>query len=203
MRQAPQYRIHSSKNLGYVLLGGRMIYLGRAHSPESRERYHAVLAAHYAGEPVARRGGGSRRPAAMTVAELAERWIVAMREQFGPTHQKAYEAVHTGRDLARLQAALLLDQGAGYSFGRVDTKTNVIADGISRMPCETSLAHEFPLLLTQAPSLLGCRRFRPNADLISSIVDALLRTGCLDPLTASKQLLIDPGRFTTSPGAMT
>ncbi len=108
-----------------------------------------------------------------------------------------------GRDLARLQAALLLDQGAGYSFGRVDTKTNVIADGISRIACESSLSHEFPLLLAQAPSLLGCRRFRPNANLISSIVDALLRTGCLDPLTASKQLLIDPGRFTTSPGAMT
>ena len=108
-----------------------------------------------------------------------------------------------GCDLARLQATLLLDQGAGYSFGRVDTKTNVIADGISRMPCETSLAHEFPLLLAQAPSLLGCWRFRPNADLISSIVDALLQTGCLDPLMASKQLLIDPGRFTTSPGATT
>ena len=109
----------------------------------------------------------------------------------------------TGRNLARLQAAVLLDQGAGYSFGRVDTKTNVIADGISRIPCESSLSHDFPSLLSQAPSLLGCRRFHPNADLTCSIVAALLRTDCLDPLTASKQLLIDPGRFTTSPGAKT
>ena len=109
----------------------------------------------------------------------------------------------TGRDLARLQAALLLDQGAGYRFGHVDTKTNVIADGISRIQCETSLTHEFPLLLAQAPSLHGCRRFRPNANLISSITDVLLRTGCLDPLTASKQLLTDPGRFTSYPGATT
>ncbi|KAL3803843.1 hypothetical protein HJC23_004005 [Cyclotella cryptica] len=109
----------------------------------------------------------------------------------------------TGRDLARLQAALLLDQGAGYRFRRVDTKTNVIADGISRIPCKTSQTHEFSLLLTQAPSLLGCRRFLPNADLTSSIVDVLLRTDCLDPLTASKQLLIDPGRFTSSLGATT
>ena len=106
----------------------------------------------------------------------------------------------TGRDLARLQAALLLDQGAGYCFGRIDTKSNVIADGISRIPCESSLAHEFPVLLAQAPSLLGCRRFLPNAALISSIMAVLLRTGCMDPLTASRQLLADPGRFTSSPG---
>jgi hypothetical protein len=36
-----------------------------------------------------------------------------------------------GRELARLQASLLLDQGAGYPFGKVNTKMNVIADGIS------------------------------------------------------------------------
>jgi hypothetical protein len=109
----------------------------------------------------------------------------------------------TGRDLARLQAALLLDQGAGYRFGRVDTTSNVIADGISRIPSESSLSHEFPLLLAQAPSLLGCRRFLPNAALTSSIVDILLQTACTDPLTASRLLLTDPGRFTSFPGATT
>jgi hypothetical protein len=109
----------------------------------------------------------------------------------------------TGRDLARLQAALLLDQGVGYRFGRVDTKSNVIADGISRIPSKSSLSHEFPLLLAQAPSLLGCRRFLPNAALTSSIVDILLQTACTDPLDASRQLLTDPGRFTSSPGATT
>jgi hypothetical protein len=106
----------------------------------------------------------------------------------------------TGRDLAHLQAALLLDQGAGYRFGRVDTKSNVIADGISRILSESSLSHEFPLLLAQAPSLLGCQRFLPNAALTSLIVDILLRTTCTDPLT-SKQLLIDPGSFASFPGA--
>jgi len=107
----------------------------------------------------------------------------------------------TGRDLARLQAALLVDQGAGYHFSRVDTKINVIADSISRIPCKSSLTRKFPLLLAQAPSLLGCWCFLPNADLTSSIVEVLLRTGCMDPLTARKQLLIYPGRFTSSPGA--
>jgi hypothetical protein len=107
----------------------------------------------------------------------------------------------TGRALARLQASLLLTQGAGYRFGRVDTKTNVIADGISRIPSELSLAHEFPLLLAQAPSLHGCRRYHPNAALISSIMDALLQNECMDPLTVSKHLLTDPGNFISSPGA--
>ena len=69
MPRTPQYRIHAAKNLAYVLLGGRMIYLGRAHSPESRERYHAALAAHYAGEPAPARRG-PRTPCALTVAEL-------------------------------------------------------------------------------------------------------------------------------------
>jgi hypothetical protein len=108
-----------------------------------------------------------------------------------------------GRDLAPLQAALLLDQGIDFRFGRVDTTSNVIADGISRVSSKSSLSHEFPLLLAQAPSLLGCRRFLPNAALISSIVDTLLQTACTDPLTASKQLLTDPGSFTSFPGATT
>jgi hypothetical protein len=57
-----------------------------------------------------------------------------------------------GRDLARLQAALLLNQGAGYHFGRVNTKSNVIANGISCIPSKTSLSHEFPLLLARISS---------------------------------------------------
>jgi hypothetical protein len=109
----------------------------------------------------------------------------------------------TGRDLARLQASLLLDQGVGYHFSCVDTKSNVIADGISGIPSESSLPHEFPLLHAQAPSLLSCWCFLPNAALISLIAEILLRAGCMDPLTASRKLLINPGRFTSSPGATT
>ena len=37
----------------------------------------------------------------------------------------------TGHELAQLRAVILMHQGAGYRFGCVDTKTNVIADGIS------------------------------------------------------------------------
>ena len=106
----------------------------------------------------------------------------------------------TGQELARLQTALLLDQGVCYRFGCVDTKTNVIADGISCIPSEHTLPHEFPPLLTQPPSLNGCWRYLPNAALISSIVDVLLQNNCMDPLSASKQLLTYPGRFTSSHG---
>jgi hypothetical protein len=107
----------------------------------------------------------------------------------------------TGRALTRLQASLLINQGAGYRFGCVDTKTNVIADGISRILSELALPHEFPLLLVQAPSLHGCWCYHLNAALISSIVDVLLQNDCMDPLSVSRQLLTDPGSFTSSPGA--
>jgi hypothetical protein len=117
-------------------------------------------------------------------------------------HQRVY-CKCTGRDLAHLQAALLLNKGVGYRFGCFDTKLNVIADEISCIQSESSLSHKFPLLLAQPPSLLGCWCFLPNAALISSIVEVLLQTGCMDPLTPSRQLLIDPGRFTSSLDAMT
>jgi hypothetical protein len=106
-------------------------------------------------------------------------------------------------NIARLQATLLLDHSAGYNFGCIDTKSNVIADGISRIPSESSLSNNFPILLTQAPSLLGCRRFLPNADIVSLIVYILLQTASWDPLIVSRQLLTDPGRFISYPGATT
>ena len=40
--------------------------------------------------------------------------------------------------LTHLQAALLLDNNIRYHFGRVDTKSNVIANGISCIPSKTS-----------------------------------------------------------------
>ena len=92
-----------------------------------------------------------------------------------------------------------MHQGAGYCFGRVDTKTNVIADSISQNPSEHALAHSFPILLEQAPSLNGCWHFLPNAAITSLIVDILLQNACMDPLTASRPLLTTPGRFTSSP----
>ena len=64
-----------------------------------------------------------------------------------------------GHSLTRLQAMLLLRNGAGYCFGSIYTKSNFIADGISCIPLESSLSHKFPKLLAQAPSLNGCQHF--------------------------------------------
>jgi hypothetical protein len=83
----------------------------------------------------------------------------------------------------------------------MDTKTNVIADGISRIPSELDLPHKFPLLLAQAPGLHGCQRYHPNAALTLLIVDVLLQNDCMDPLLVSRQLLTNQGSFTSSPGA--
>lgn len=109
----------------------------------------------------------------------------------------------TGCELTCLQSALLLDQGAGYHFGCINTKPNIIADSISCIPSECSLAHEFPILLAQASSLNGCGPFLPSATPTSSIVGILLQAAYMNPLTANKWSLITQRRFTTYPGATT
>ena len=39
----PAYRVHRGKGLGYVRLSGRVIYLGKAQTPESVQRYRQVV----------------------------------------------------------------------------------------------------------------------------------------------------------------
>lgn len=41
--EIPAYRIHRTKGLGYVRLQGRMIYLGKANSADSLERYRRLV----------------------------------------------------------------------------------------------------------------------------------------------------------------
>ena len=129
MPRPPQYRIHAAKNLAYVNLGGRMIYLGRAHSPESRERFHALLAAHYAGEPAPTRRD-RRTPSALTVAELAERWYLAECERRGPRHQAAYEAAYAARELAQGHATATVAEFGPRAFKAI--RDRMVRDGRSR-----------------------------------------------------------------------
>jgi integrase len=116
MRRMPAYCVHKGRNLAYMTIDGREHYLGRAHSPESHARYREALSALLAGLAPAEAVRPNRKPSAMTVGELAERWIVAMREQFGPTHQKAYEAVHAGRDLAKQHATATVAEFGPRAF---------------------------------------------------------------------------------------
>ena len=96
------YRRHKARNLAYVALpDGRMLYLGRFDSPESHQRYRAVLAELKAGRE-ARTG---LRCMDFSVGELAERYVLAMEAEHGP---KAWQAVE-----ARLLALDLCSEHAG------------------------------------------------------------------------------------------
>jgi hypothetical protein len=72
----------------------------------------------------------------------------------------------TGRSLARLQAALLLDQGVGYHFGRIDTKSNLIADGLSCIPSESSLSLTNSLCSSHMPP--ACLAVRASSRMLPS-----------------------------------
>lgn len=107
-----------------------MHYLGRAHSPESWERYHAALASHLAGTVPEPRTHARRALAAFTVGELAERWYLAMRDQFGPTHQKAYEARHAAIELTRTHATATVGEFGPRAFKSI--RDRLVHDGRSR-----------------------------------------------------------------------
>jgi integrase len=130
MRQAPAYCVHKSRNLAFVRLSGRMIYLGRAHSPESHERYHAVLADHYAGKPLEPAPRTRRRATAFTVAELAERWCQAEAARRGPRHPAAYEAVYAAKELARHHATATVAEFGPRAFKAI--RDRMVRDGRSR-----------------------------------------------------------------------
>jgi hypothetical protein len=60
-----------------------------------------------------------------------------------------------------------------------------------------------PSAATLSPQLAWLSALPPQFAIILLIVDVLLQKGCMDPLLVSKQLLADPGRFTSYPGAVT
>ena len=43
-KQTPSLRLHKASRQGFVELNGRRVYLGRHDLPETRQRYHQVLA---------------------------------------------------------------------------------------------------------------------------------------------------------------
>jgi integrase len=129
MRQAPGYRIHKTWNLAFIRLHGRMIYLGRAHSPESHERYHEVLATHYAGKPTPA-AKPRRKPSAFTVAELAERWYLSERERRGQRHQAVYEAAYAARELNHTHATATVAEFGPRAFKAI--RDRMVRDGRSR-----------------------------------------------------------------------
>ena len=109
--------------------------------------------------------------------------------------KKGCKTAAIGRALSRLQAALMIGNPIGYTMGRISTTDNIVADDISRIPCESLTHTEFLKICTQHHRLIGCRRYQPNPVLISSLMAALLQSECVEPIALSRLLLTDPRIF--------
>ena len=106
-----------------------------------------------------------------------------------------------GRNLGRLQCALMINNHVGINIDHVTTTQNEIADRISRIKHETNALPEFHKLLQDFPQLKSCRRFHPSPELVSSITAVLLREKSFDPLAAANKILDGLGKSTTSASA--
>ena len=106
-----------------------------------------------------------------------------------------------GRNLGRLQCALMINNHVGINVDHVTTKQNEIADRISRIKRETDTLPQFRQLLQDFPQLKSCRRFHPNPELVSSITAVLLREKSFDPLEVASKILNDLGKNITSNSA--
>jgi hypothetical protein len=112
--------------------------------------------------------------------------------------RKSCKNSFVGRALGRLQCSLMINNPVGINVDHVTTKDNVVADRISRIKQYTDTIPDFQSLLQDFPQLSSCNRFHPSAELISLVMDVLLQRNSVDPLQASRQLLADLGRTTTS-----
>ena len=77
----------------------------------------------------------------------------------------------------------------------ITTEADVVADKISRILCESLVAHEFPRIVQEHPELAGCRRYHLSSSLISCLLETLLQAECNDPIEVSRLLRTDPGRI--------
>lgn len=129
MLRLPRYCIHKGRNLAYMTIRGHEHYLGRAHSPESHAAYRELLAAFLAGEPTDRKQRPSNS-SALTIAELAEVWYLAVREQHGARHQMTYEAGYAAKELSRQHATATVSEFGPRAFKAI--RDRMVRDGRSR-----------------------------------------------------------------------
>lgn len=84
-RPAFEYSLHRATGQAYVRLDGRTVYLGKYGTHESRVRHRNLVAAAQA----RREALDLMRP--ISVGELAERYLGAMRAEYGPQSWQAVE----------------------------------------------------------------------------------------------------------------
>ena len=109
--------------------------------------------------------------------------------------EKACNSSLIGRALSRLQCAMMINNPVGVHTAHITTTDNVIADRLSRIEHDSNSSHEFATILQDYPALAGCKRFRPSAELISHIMDAILQKKYVDPLVVNKTILTNPGQI--------
>lgn len=109
---------------------------------------------------------------------------------------KACKKSLIGRSLALLQCALMMDNHVGIHVDHITTKDNEIADRISRIDHETNSNTYFASIVQDFPQLKSCRRFHPSPELVSSVMEVLLRKKSFDPLAARDNILSNLGRST-------
>lgn len=130
MRRQPAYCVHKSKNLAFVRIRGRMIYLGRAHSRESRQRYADIISSYLAGEDALPASRQTRTASYLSIGELAERWHIATLQQFGDTHQKAYESRLAALELTKEHATARVIEFGPKAFRQI--RDRLVREGRSR-----------------------------------------------------------------------
>lgn len=129
MHRVPKLRIHRSKRLAYVCLAGRQVYLGRAHSPEAQARYAALLADLRAGiHPTAAPPASAIQR--LTVAEMAEAYLLHCIEKYGARHQSTREAQYLARELIAEHAAARVGDFGPRAFKAI--RDRLQRDGQSR-----------------------------------------------------------------------
>lgn len=89
---------------------------------------------------------------------------------------------------------MMMNNPVGIYSGHVTTKENIIADQFSRIKLETHSMRGFKSILQDFPELTGCKRFRPSAELISHIMDAISQKKYVDPMEVNASLLTNPGQ---------
>jgi hypothetical protein len=109
---------------------------------------------------------------------------------------KACKKSMIGRSLALLQCALMINNHVGIHVDHITTKDNEIADRISRIDHETNSNKYFASITQDFPQLKSCRRFHPSPELVSSIMEVLLRKKSFDPLAARDSILSNLGKST-------
>ena len=130
-RRTPITRIHKHTRQKYVQLNGRLIYLGRHDLPETRRRYHTLIAEWEANNRLP-----LNKPPDLTIAELCDRfWTHAARYYVRPDGNSSQERGAFRillRKLIDLYGTTLVAQFVPKALKAVRQRRHLLTDSCSR-----------------------------------------------------------------------